>query len=242
MIQKDLEVDHTPAAIQKRFSKAPKPSYLRDWVYGGIDGSVTTFAIVAGVIGADLSSRIILILGLANLLADGFSMAAGNYSGTKTEIDDYKRLQEVERHHIEHVPEGEREEVRQILRKKGFSGEALEQATASITADLDHWIETMMQEEYGLSSTVRSPIKAALSTFAAFVLCGAVPLIPFALGVPNAFSVAIVATGCVFVAIGTLKSQWSLAPAWRSAIETLLIGATAAFVAYYVGNFLKTIA
>jgi VIT1/CCC1 family predicted Fe2+/Mn2+ transporter len=242
MIHTDLEIDHTPNAVHERFLRAPKPSYLRDWVYGGIDGSVTTFSIVAGVVGADLSSRIILILGLANLLADGFSMAAGNYSGTKTEIDDYQRIQEIERQHIAQVPEGEREEVRQILRKKGFSGEALEQATTNITDDPDLWVETMMQDEYGLSSTVRSPIKSALSTFVAFVLCGAVPLIPFALGLPKAFSISIVATGCVFVAIGTLKSQWSLAPAWRSAIETLLIGATAAFVAYFVGNLLKTIA
>jgi len=241
MIQTSLETDHTPDAVRERFAKAPKPSYLRDWVYGGIDGSVTTFSIVAGVVGAGLSARIILILGLANLLADGFSMAAGNYSGTKTEIDDYRRIEQIERQHIAQVPEGEREEVRQILRKKGFTGEVLEQATVNITADPDRWVKTMMQEEYGLSSTVRSPTKSAIATFISFVLCGAVPLLPFALGLPNAFSISVIATACVFAAIGTLKSKWSLAPAWRSAIETLLIGATAAFVAYYVGHLLKTI-
>ena len=66
----------------------PPARYLQDWVLGGIDGAVTTFAIVAGVVGAQLSTPIILILGLANLLADGFSMAAGNYSGVKAEKDD----------------------------------------------------------------------------------------------------------------------------------------------------------
>ena len=242
MTGSDLEKDHTPTAIQHRFSRSPTASYLRDWVYGGIDGAVTTFSIVAGVVGAELSARIILILGLANLLADGFSMAAANYSGTKTEIDDYKRLEAIEREHIARVPDGEREEVRQLFARKGFRGEALEHVTENVTADTDRWVETMMQEEYGLSSVVRSPVRSALSTFAAFVLCGAVPLVPFALGLPHAFLVSICATACVFVVIGAFKSQWSLAPAWRSAAETLLIGAAAATVAYGVGALLKTIA
>lgn len=237
----DIDADHTAAAISRRLAQAPRPSYLRDWVYGGIDGAVTTFAIVAGVIGADLSARVILILGLANLLADGFSMAAGNYSATKTEIDDYKRLQEVERHHIERVPEGEREELRQILIQQGLYGEVLEAAVASVAADQERWIEIMMQQEYGLSRVARAPLTAAISTFASFALCGAVPLLPFALGLPHAFAVSVVATGVVFALIGALKSRWSLTPPWRSALETLFIGAAAAAVAYYVGDLLKAI-
>ena len=241
MTSEQLEAEHTPTAVQARLAKEPKPSYLRDWVYGGIDGAVTTFAIVAGVVGADLSARIILIMGLANLFADGFSMAAGNYSATKTEIDDYDRLQAIEHDHIAQVPHGEREEVRQLLKQKGLSGETLDQATASVTADKDLWVETMMREEHGLAKVMRSPMKAALTTFMAFLLCGAVPLVPYALGLPHDFMISIVATGCVFVVIGALKSQWSLAPAWRSAVETLLIGAAAASVAYIIGYFLKTI-
>ena len=89
-----LEHDHSPQAIRARLAKGTRPNYLRDWVYGGIDGAVTTFAIVAGVAGAQLSTKIVVILGMANLLADGFSMAASNYSGTKTEVDDLERLRE----------------------------------------------------------------------------------------------------------------------------------------------------
>lgn len=241
MKKEELKAEHTPAAISARLARSPKPSYLRDWVYGGIDGAVTTFAIVAGVIGADLSARVILILGLANLLADGFSMAAGNYSGTKTEIDDYMRLQAIERQHIADVPDGEREEVRQLLERMGIHGEALDQATASLTADPSRWVATMMREEYGRTNVMSSPVTAAISTFTAFLLCGAVPLLPFAFGFPNAFMIAIVATGFVFVVIGALKSRWSLAPTWQSAIETLVIGTIAALVAYGVGHFLKTI-
>ena len=235
MSDDELAQDHTPEAIRLRLSRPHRASYLRDWVYGGIDGAITTFAIVSGVVGAELGTRVILILGLANLLADGFSMAAGNYSGTKSEIDDYQRLEAIEHYHIENIPAGEREEVRQLLAKKGLKGIALEQATRHITAEKDLWVETMMREEHGLASIHRSPLKAALSTFFAFILCGAVPLIPFALDFERAFEISIVATAAVFASIGALKSQWSLAPAWRSAGETLLIGTAAALVAYGVG-------
>ena len=231
--------EHTPAAIRRRLAMGPKPSYLRDWVYGGIDGVVTTFAIVAGVEGASLESRVVLILGLANLLADGFSMAAGNYLATKSERDDYQRLWAIEETHIAEVPDGEREEIRQILHRKGLTGSVLEEATSAVTDNRDHWIDMMMQEEYGLTRTVRAPLPAAASTFTSFATCGAIPLLPFVLGLPNAFTVSTVLTAIVFSVIGSLKSQWSAASVWQSASETLAIGAAAAFVAYYIGFLLQ---
>ena len=79
---------HSQSEIEARIDAPAGRGYLRDIVYGGIDGSVTTFAIVAGVAGAGLSPWVIIALGIANVLADGFSMAAGNYSGTKAELDD----------------------------------------------------------------------------------------------------------------------------------------------------------
>ena len=83
-------------ASQAPLRRANGHGHLRDIVYGAIDGSVTTFAIVAGVAGAGLSPFVILALGFANVLADGFSMAAGNYSGTKAELDDLNRLRRIE--------------------------------------------------------------------------------------------------------------------------------------------------
>lgn len=234
-----LEHDHSVEAISKRLALDHRPSYLRDWIYGGIDGAVTTFAIVAGVVGANLSSSVIIVLGLANLLADGFSMAAGNYSGTKAEADDVKRIREIEKKHIDHAPEGEREEVRQILASKGLAGVALEEAVVAITADEERWITTMLVEEYGLSPNSRSPMKSALSTFAAFFVCGAVPLLPFLFAIPNGFAVAIAFTAIVFFGIGSAKSRWSLAPWWHSGLETLSIGLVAAGVAYLIGYLLK---
>ncbi|PLS22502.1 VIT1/CCC1 transporter family protein [Neptunicoccus cionae] len=227
---------HTQADIAARIGAPPGRGILRDAVYGAIDGAVTTFAIVAGVAGAGLSPFIIIALGVANVLADGFSMAAANYSGTKAEFDDMRRLRSIEESHISRFPEGELLEVREILEQKGLSGDVLDQAALQITSNRENWIALMMEGEYGLSSIDPHPVKSAATTFIAFLLAGIVPLFPFILGLNNAFTISAVMTMLTFLVIGALKSHWSLSPWWRSALETLLIGGAAAMIAYYVGT------
>ena len=234
------EHDHSPEAIQHRISNV-RHNYVRDWIYGGIDGAVTTFAVVSGVAGASLAPVIVLILGFANLIADGFSMAASNFLGTRAELDDYRRLEKIEYRHIEKYPEGEREEIRQIYLDKGFEGEELEKAIELITADKVRWVQTMLTEEYGLPAEIRSPVKAALSTFSAFIACGLVPLLPYLFGLGNSFVISSVLTGITFFLIGSVKSRWSTASWLRSGAETFVVGALAAVLAYGVGVLLKGI-
>lgn len=236
-----MEHSHNPEDIRERLAKPSGSSYLRDCVYGGIDGAVTTFAIVAGVEGAGFSRTVIIALGIANVLADGFSMAAGNYSATKADLDNLKRLREIERKHIREIPDGEREEIRQILQLKGLRGEVLEKAVEAVTADESVWIDMMVAEEYGVSATNPKPLPAAFATFWAFLLCGSVPLLPFLLQMPDPFSTATVATGATFFAIGAMKSRWALSTWWRSGLETLLIGALAAGIAYAAGYWIGRI-
>jgi VIT1/CCC1 family predicted Fe2+/Mn2+ transporter len=236
-----MEHEHSPAAIQARLLAGPRHNYLRDWVYGGIDGSVTTFAVVAGVVGAHLSTGVILILGAANLLADGFSMAASNYLATKAERDDAEHLEAIEQRHVEVDPEGEREEVRQIFGAKGLRGEELERVVELVTSDRALWVRTMLTEEYGLPWEVRSPWRAGLSTFSAFLFCGLVPLVPFIFGASRAFTVATALTGAVFFSIGSIKSRWSTTSWWRSGLETLVVGSVAASLAYAAGVLLQAV-
>lgn len=227
---------HSHSEVKARIGSPPGRGVLRDLVYGGIDGAVTTFAIVAGVAGAGLSPFVIVALGLANVLADGFSMAAGNYSGTKAERDNIARIRAIEERHIVLFPEGERREVYEILARKGLSGAVLEEATAAITANRESWINLMLEGEYGLGGVDPNPLRAAMATFVAFLVAGLVPLLPFLLGFEQAFAVSAALTMLVFFAIGALKSRWSLAPWWRSASETMLIGGLAAIIAYSVGT------
>ncbi|OGJ01217.1 hypothetical protein A3G53_03655 [Candidatus Nomurabacteria bacterium RIFCSPLOWO2_12_FULL_44_11] len=163
--------------------------YIGDIVYGANDGIITTFAVVAGVVGAELAPKVIIILGIANLLADGFSMAASNYLARKSE-------QEYE----------------------SSSG------TAITPAELQ---------------TGRRPIKNALATFAAFVLAGAIPLLPYLFGLQtNVFRSAIFATSIALFTVGSLRTLITAVRWWRGGLEMLAIGALASAVAYFIGNLL----
>lgn len=234
-----MEHEHSPDAIRNRLEGGPTHNYLRDWIYGGIDGAVTTLAVVTGVAGAQLSKWIILALGFANLFADGFSMAASNYLGTKAEVDDWRRLEQIEHRHIDLAPEGEREEVRQIFARKGFAGNDLERVVELVTADRERWVQTMLTEEYGLPREIRSPWIAAITTFTAFVICGLVPMLPYLFGTQQSLAVSAILTGIVFVTIGSIKSRWSTTSWWRSGLTTLFVGAVAASLAYVAGVVVK---
>ncbi|MGV8843857.1 MAG: VIT1/CCC1 transporter family protein [Pseudomonas sp.] len=102
-------------------------------ILGAIDGCVTTFAVVAGAVGAGLPASVALIMGFANLFADGFSMAVSNYEAIKAERQLRDEARRMEEEHIDRVPEGEREEIRQEFRKQGFSGSTLESIVATIS-------------------------------------------------------------------------------------------------------------
>src|SRR5690625_2821444 len=206
-----VEHSHDPEAIAARLQAGPTHSYLRDFVYGAVDGAIAGLAMVSGVDGAGLSSGVVSIVGLAHPLADGFSMGVSNYLGPGAEEQLREKIRAQEARHIRLYPEGEREEIRQIFALKGFADEALEQVVEVITSDKERWIDTMVKEEYGLSLKGGRPIVAGTVTFGAFILAGALPLLAFvvnwifpgAVALPFAVSVG-VTVFAVFV-IGLFK-------------------------------------
>lgn len=222
--------------------------YLPDFVYGGIDGSVTTFAIVAGVTGASLSPTIVLILGFANLFADGFSMAVGNYLSTKSKKEYADKIRKSEEHSIANIPEEETQEIRDIFSEKGFSGSQLDDAVEIITSNQDVWVDTMMKDEFGIFEDQTSPIKSALVTFISFNLIGFIPLLAYVLAYfsdsfkSNTFTLSVILTSIAFFIVGSVKGQIVSAKWLYSGIETLVIGGAAAIIAYYVGYLLRGLA
>lgn len=238
---KSLQHEHSEQAIARRLRQKNKQSYLKDVVYGGIDGTVTTFAVVAGVVGAELSSKAILILGAANLLADGFSMAMGNYMATKTENQELELLREFEEHHIEKEPEGEKEEVRQILKNIGFEGDLLKNNIEFYTSNKERWIDLMVTHEYGLSGNPTPAFQAAMATFVSFAVFGFLPLLSYVFQFKNPFVWSGALSVLAFALVGSLKSIWTTESAIVSASKTAFVGILASSIAYYVGDLVESL-
>lgn len=245
---KDIEAArqaHDSAANTENHNSAGQ--YIKSLVYGGMDGIITTFAVVAGVAGAALSSKIVLILGMANLLADGFSMAVGDYLSTKAEKDYNKNERQREAWEVENHPEGEKQELIELYMAKGLSKEDSEQITEILSKSRKVWVDVMMVEELGIIEDEESPLKSAIVTFISFAVFGFIPILAYMLG--DTFGIAsgnIFAFDCVLTAItlmilGAVKSKFTGKKWLKSGIETLLVGGAAAAIAYIVGILLAAI-
>lgn len=237
-----LKAEHQPKNIRARLLKKRGNGYLRDAVLGGIDGCVTTFSVVAGSAGAGIGSQVIVVLGIANLLADGFSMAVSNYSGINVECEELKQARLSEEEHIKLFPEGEKEEIREIYALKGFKGDILDAIVEVITSNRNLWVDTMLKEELCLQTEQHNPWLAGLATFFAFLVVGTIPLLPYLIpGIPveRLFFASAALTGVAFAIVGLVKGIVLQQGVLRSALETLVIGGTAAAIAYGVGYALR---
>ena len=240
----ELTREHHPELIRLRLQQAPKSQNVSDAVLGGIDGCVTTFAVVSGVVGAGLPSSVAVILGFANLVADGFSMAVSNYESHRSKQEFIESVKRSEERHIDIVPEGEREEIRQIFREKGFEGEVLETIVSTISQDKNLWVDTMLTKEHGIHKISPSPWASAGSTFFAFILIGAMPLLPFlvtTLSMQQKSFISASVAGIMFFMIGMLKSFVFDKPVILSGFRTLLAGGTAAGLAFFTGHILREV-
>lgn len=217
--------------------------YLKDVVFAANDGVITTFAVVAGVAGAELSVAVVLIIGFANLIADGFSMATGNYLGTKSEKELYSKERLAEMEEIKTLRGRETEEVRVVLKDKGYEGEKLEKLTKLIIGNEEYWADFMMSEELGLFEPAsRSPLKHALATFVSFVLIGCVPLLPYVIsGNSASFIISAAASGAALFAVGATRKYFSTRSWLISGLEMLFVGGIAAVFAYAIGAILKSV-
>lgn len=239
--------DQIAQAAQERHGGASS-HYIGDMVYGGLDGIVTTFAVVSGVAGARLGSEIILIMGMANLFADGFSMATGAYLSTKSEQEYYQHERQRESWEVEHFPDGERAELFEVYRSRGYSEEDAQGLVDIQTSDPERWVDAMMIDELGMLPDDRKPLLSSLATLISFVVAGSVPLLVYFWGLfvktpaQDAFPISLGLSGLALFALGAAKVLVTKRNPFKSGLEMLLVGGLAAGVAYIVGALLKGIA
>ncbi|HCU47880.1 TPA: hypothetical protein DIC39_02380 [Patescibacteria group bacterium] len=233
---------HHEGKAKEDFHNLFAGEYIGDIVYGANDGIITTFAVVAGVAGAALSPTIVLILGVANLFADGFSMAAGNYLARKSEKEYKKTERQREEWEIDKLPQEEKGEIRDIYQAKGFAGHDLERAVKIITSNRKVWVDEMMIGELKImDDDIGHPLKNSLATFCSFAVAGAIPLIPYVLGLQGglAFKWSVVATAVILFVVGSLRTLITGRRWWLAGLEMLSVGAVAATVAYILGYLLS---
>jgi VIT1/CCC1 family predicted Fe2+/Mn2+ transporter len=223
---------------------------IKEIVYGGNDGIVTTFAVIAGFTGAysetsttlDLSILTVLLFGLANLFADGSAMGLGSFLSLRAEKSVYRATKAKERDEIAHNPEMEKAETRAILRSRGYTEGDAAALTELLAKNPEYWLSFMMNDELELPNPEN--VSAALNglvTFLAFCLFGFVPLVPYLIFGDPAVSFG---WSCVFallalVVLGAVSGNASGRSTWVSILETVAVGATAASVAFGVGLFFR---
>lgn len=234
--------------LQKEHHASPFQTYLKEIVYGGTDGIITTFAVVAGFTGAEATSSMptlpalaVLLFGLANLLADGFSMGLSSFLSLRSEQDIYKSQMSKEAHEIKHNPEMEKVETIEILKYKGFSEKDAKEITRIYMKNPDYWLAFMMNDELKLPNPLEEkPYLTSLATFFSFVIFGIIPLIPYILNPsPEAFSGSLIAAFAALFLLGMLRFKVTGENILRCVFEILLVGAIAASIAYFVGTFFK---
>lgn len=235
--------------LKREHNQTPISIYLREIVYGGNDGIVTTFAVVAGFAGAqhDAGTSIIpalsvLLFGLANLFADGFSMGLGSFLSLRAQQDVYKNEKAKEYKEILEEPEIEFRETIEILTRKKFSHADATQIAMLYRKNPSYWTEFMMKDELELPSPEKENAwYVAGSTFVAFILFGFIPLLPYILRLtgPHIFFYSCIFTATALLLLGLLRALVSQQKPLRGIMETLFVGGLSASVAYLVGTFFR---
>lgn len=218
--------------------------FLKQIVYGGNDGIVTTFAIVAGFAGAgaegaaQIGGIAVLLFGIANLLADATAMGLGEFLSARSEQAVYRSIRDKELHEISTNPEMERAEMIEILTDKGVDPDDAVQMTNVLERNPEFMADFMMQYEIGMADpTDDNPAMNGFATFLAFIAFGAIPLVPYFLLEPVqlTFYLSVFTTFCALVALGLLRWRVTSEAMIRCVGETVLVGGICAIVAYAVG-------
>jgi len=186
-----------------------------------------------------------LILGFANLIADGLSMAIGDFLSSKAEIEYEQAERKREMWEVEHYPEGEKQELIELYMDKGLLKDDAKLITDTLSKNKKAWVDVMMVEELGIINESESPLKNALVTFFSFVVFGIIPILIYVLAIyipgldENTFLIACVLTGLTLFSLGALKVKITTKNWIISGLEMLLVGGVAAIAAYLIGDLLS---
>mmetsp|Transcript_3722 Transcript_3722/g.7241 ORF Transcript_3722/g.7241 Transcript_3722/m.7241 type:complete len:290 (+) Transcript_3722:128-997(+) len=226
---------------------------LKPMIFGGLDGILTSFAIVSGAAGGNLSTQVILVLGFSNIFADALSMGVGEFLSSKAENEWILSERKREAWEMENYPEGEIEEMVDIYVERGMERSDAEKVIETMSKYEDFFVDVMMAEELQLQVPDEDheieAMKEGVVMFCSFAIFGAFPLLGYAiipasfpeLGEEMLFTAACVITGIVLFAMGCVKSLFSTHKWYLCGAETLLLGGACATVAFTIGQFVDAL-
>ncbi len=215
---------------------------IRDVVIGMSDGLTVPFALAAGLSGAVDNSFVVLVAGIAEVAAGSIAMGLGGYLAARSESDHYKAELEREQREVRELPERETEEVREVFRRYGLEGPALEQAAQAITAQPQAWVDFMMKEELGLEKPEpKRALTSALTIGGSYIVGGAIPLIPYGLRLPmtEALLWSVAVTLVALAVFGAIKARYTGISMFKGAWQTALVGGLAAGVAFAIARLVS---
>ena len=247
-LKKDLsraKESHTTAVIHHvvHHQEIHKTNFnLPQIILGGQDGLVNVLGIILGVAAATSSNQIVVIAGLSATFAESISMAAVAYTSKLAEADYYQSELERERWEIEHVPAGEKEEIKALYENYGFKGKTLKEIVDRITLDKETWLKVMMEQELKLEPVDRKEaLPAGIIVGLSAVVGSFIPLLPFFFLPPKpAMYLSLFVTSITLFAIGYYKAKVTLGRNFlRTGMEMLIIGMVSALVGFFVGKMLE---
>jgi Uncharacterized membrane protein len=226
--------------IGRRHQGSGAGNTLRAAVFGVNDGLVSNAALMLGVAGATADNGVVLLTGVAGLLAGALSMAAGEYISVRSQREMFEYQIGLEREELEQYPEEEAAELALIYAAKGIPRDEAENLSRRLFQDPERALDTLAREELGLNpDELGSPAKAAIASFLAFAAGAIIPLLPFALPLSaQPLTVSIALTGVALFCVGAVLSLFTGRGAVHGGLRMLVIGAAAGAATYFIGNAL----
>jgi vacuolar iron transporter family protein len=235
LIIMDKRITHVEPHIKESAS-------IRDLVFGFGDGVNTSLGIVAGVGGAVISADVVILAALIGMFTGAKAMAVQNYLAVKSQREILESEISREEFEIKNMPERERQEIEQVYREKGFTGDDLKMVVDKITSNKDVWLKTMLTEELGLNLEILgSPLRGALVMFGSFLVGGILPILPYfavkagLISSITAIGIAIAISITSSFVVGALKGKLAKKNWIKGGIEMAGLGTGIALVGYGIG-------
>jgi len=223
--------------------KHTEGKFIRHFIFGAEDGLISTLGFLSGIAGASLAHFTIVVAGIAEVFAAALSMGIGTYLSSKSQREVSERLIQEEKEEIEKTPSLQRKQIEHIYRNKGFKGKDLKMICNKVCSNKDLMLKEMLAYELGIiPGKFENPVSSSFVMFFTFLILAFIPLFPYLIfPISQALPYSIIFTLIALFLVGSTKTKITKRNWFKSGFEMLALGAIAALITFYIGNFVSTL-